>query len=155
MRIGVTIMSIINNLDPIKTYNNLSLNRQKPQNNSAQKESQQKDKISKQNKNKRDIVYENPKKVKSNNLEFHDPIKRPIRVDDSNNIFYINHNGENKTVKVDAGKYNLTELSSEIQRKVNETFGIGKVSVEITGSGSDRVIRAEDKILFDFLDKDK
>ncbi len=46
----------------------------------------------------------------------------------------------------------MTELSSEIQRKVNETFGKGKVTVELTGSGFDRVIRAENKTIFDFLD---
>ena len=57
-------------------------------------------------------------------------------------------------MKVEPGEYNLTELSGEIQQKVNETFGIGKVTVELTGSGSDRVIKAEDKIIFDFLNND-
>lgn len=92
------------------------------------------------------------RKCKFNNEEIFELIKRPIKVDDSNNIFYINHNGENKRVKVDPGVYKLTELSSEIQRKVNETFGKGKVTVELTGSGFDRVIRAENKTIFDFLD---
>ena len=145
-------------LDKIKTiniYNRLNYNRNKLQNQTMKNNKKQMDKSFNIIKYENDMVYKNPKKSKSKNLEFHDPIKRPIRVDDSNNTFYINHNGENKTVKVEAGKYNLTELSSEIQRKANETFGIGKVTVKITGSGSDRVIRAEDKIIFDFLDKDK
>ncbi len=38
------------------------------------------------------------RKCKFNNEEIFELIKRPIKVDDSNNIFYINHNGENKRV---------------------------------------------------------
>jgi hypothetical protein len=56
-------------------------------------------------------------------------------------------------VKVDPGEYNLTELSREIQRKVNETFGIGKVKVDLTGSGSDRLLMAEDKNIFEEVDE--
>jgi hypothetical protein len=76
-----------------------------------------------------------------------------IKINESSNILYINHNGENETVKVDPGEYNLTELSREIQRKVNETFGIGKVKVDLTGSGSDRLLMAEDKNIFEEVDE--
>ena len=48
-------------------------------------------------------------------------------------------------------KYNLTELSKEIQVKVNETFGIGKIKVDLTGSRSDRLVRAKDAKINDFL----
>jgi len=74
-----------------------------------------------------------------------DAIKRPIKINDSNNIFFINHNDRNKAVKIDPGEYNLTEIQSAIQQQVNEEFGIGKVSVKMTASGSDRFIYAEDK----------
>lgn len=74
-----------------------------------------------------------------------DAVKRPIKIDNSNNTFFINHNNENKTVKIKAGEYNLTELSLSIQKKVNEKFGIGKVKLELTASASDRLIYAEDK----------
>ena len=74
-----------------------------------------------------------------------DSIKRPIKINDSNNIFFINHNDRNKAVKIDPGEYNLTEIQSAIQQQVNEEFGIGKVSLKMTASGSDRFIYAEDK----------
>ena len=74
-----------------------------------------------------------------------DSIKRPIKINDSNNIFFINHNDRNRAVKIDPGEYNLTEIQSAIQQQVNEEFGIGKVSVKMTASGSDRFIYAEDK----------
>ena len=72
-------------------------------------------------------------------------IKRPIKINNSNNIFFINHNNRNKAVKIDPGEYNLTEIQAAIQQQVNEEFGIGKVSVKMTASGSDRFIYAEDK----------
>ena len=72
-------------------------------------------------------------------------IKRPIKINNSNNIFFINHNDRNKAVKIDPGEYNLTEIQAAIQQQVNEEFGIGKVSVKMTASGSDRFIYAEDK----------
>jgi len=102
--------------------------------------------------NQEEYIYSNPKEASNKNKKTIDPINRPINIDSSNNIFYINHNGENESIKIEAGKYNLIELSKAIQTKVNENFGIGKVTVELTGSGSDRVIRAEDKIIFDFFD---
>ncbi|MGP3778844.1 hypothetical protein ACTWKD_08395 [Halanaerobium saccharolyticum] len=74
-----------------------------------------------------------------------DAIKRPIKISNSNNIFFINHNNRNKAVKIDPGEYNLTEIQAAIQQQVNEEFGIGKVSVKMTASGSDRFIYAEDK----------
>ena len=57
-----------------------------------------------------------------------DAVKRPIKINNSNNIFFINHNDRNKAVKIDPGEYNLTEIQSAIQQQVNEEFGIGKVS---------------------------
>jgi hypothetical protein len=42
-------------------------------------------------------------------------IKRPIKINDSNNIFFINHNDRNRAVKIDPGEYNLTEIQSAIQ----------------------------------------
>jgi hypothetical protein len=74
-----------------------------------------------------------------------DAVKRPIKINDSNNIFFINHNDRNRAVKIDPGEYNLTEIQSAIQQQVNEEFGIGKVSLKMTASGSDRFIYAEDK----------
>jgi len=74
-----------------------------------------------------------------------DAVKRPIKINNSNNIFFINHNNRNKSVKIDPGEYNLTEIQAAIQHQVNEEFGIGKVSVRMTASGSDRFIYAEDK----------
>ncbi len=74
-----------------------------------------------------------------------DAVKRPIKINDSNNIFFINHNNRNRSVKIDPGEYNLTEIQAAIQHQVNEEFGIGKVSVRMTASGSDRFIYAEDK----------
>jgi hypothetical protein len=78
-------------------------------------------------------------------IAVHDAIKRPIKINDSNNIFFINHNDRNKAVKIDPGEYNLTEIQAAIQQQVNEEFGIGKVSLKMTASGSDRFIYAEDK----------
>ena len=72
-------------------------------------------------------------------------IKRPIKINNSNNIFFINHNNRNRALKIDPGEYNLTEIQAAIQQQVNEEFGIGKVSVKMTASGSDRFIYAEDK----------
>ncbi|RCW58661.1 hypothetical protein [Halanaerobium sp. ST460_2HS_T2] len=74
-----------------------------------------------------------------------DAIKRPIKINNSNNIFFINHNNRNRALKIDPGEYNLTEIQAVIQQQVNEEFGIGKVSVKMTASGSDRFIYAEDK----------
>jgi len=144
-------MSGIDEINPVSTYSREYLNQSNPKYKSVQNEKQN---IVRRNKNlkNKNYIYENPRNAKTKSEAGIDPIKRPIRVDESNNIFYINHNGENETVKVEPGEYNLTELSGEIQQKVNETFGIGKVTVELTGSGSDRVIRAEDKIIFDFFD---
>jgi hypothetical protein len=78
-------------------------------------------------------------------IAVYDAVKRPIKINDSNNIFFINHNNRNKAVKIDPGEYNLTEIQAAIQQQVNEEFGIGKVSVKMTASGSDRFIYAEDK----------
>ena len=128
---------------PINKDNNEKLNKQVKRDNLN---------INNKPKNTKQYIYSDPKKANNNGKETLDPIKRPINIDSSNNIFYINHNGENESIKIEPGKYDLIELSKAIQTKVNETFGIGKVTVELTGSGSDRVIRAEDKTIFDFLD---
>jgi len=82
-----------------------------------------------------------------------DAVKRPIKINNSNNIFFINHNDRNRAVKIDPGEYNLTEIQAAIQHQVNEEFGIGKVSVKMTASGSDRFIYAEDKKEEHFLDE--
>jgi hypothetical protein len=82
-----------------------------------------------------------------------DAVKRPIKINNSNNIFFINHNDRNRAVKIDPGEYNLTEIQTAIQHQVNEEFGIGKVSVKMTASGSDRFIYAEDKKEEHFLDE--
>jgi hypothetical protein len=96
-----------------------------------------------------------PEKVTYNLEDFaaSDVVKRPIKINDSNNIFFINHNNRNQAVKIDPGEYNLTEIQSAIQQQVNEEFGIGKVSVKMTASGSDRFIYAEDKKEEHVLDK--
>lgn len=145
-------MSIINNIDPINSYSRIYFNQQNLQNKPAQNENQIRTKITKKIEDE-NYIYEDPMKTKAKSEAGIDPVKRPIRVDDSNNIFYINHNGENETVKVEPGEYNLTELSSEIQRKVNEEFGINEVKIELTGSGSDRLIRAKDKSIFPDIQK--
>jgi len=80
-------------------------------------------------------------------------IKRPIKINNSNNIFFINHNNCNRALKIDPGEYNLTEIQPAIQHKANEEFGIGKVSLKITASGSDRFIYAEDSSSEKLLDK--
>ena len=82
-----------------------------------------------------------------------DAVKRPIKINNSNNIFFINHNNRNRAVKIDPGEYNLTEIQAAIQQQVNEEFGIGKVSVKMTASGSDRFIYAEDKKEEHVIDK--
>ncbi|TDS27000.1 hypothetical protein [Halanaerobium congolense] len=82
-----------------------------------------------------------------------DSIKRPIKINDSNNIFFINHNDRNRAVKIDPGEYNLTEIQAAIQQQVNEEFGIGKVSVKMTASCSDRFIYAEEGNSENLLDE--
>jgi len=89
-------------------------------------------------------------KIKEN-YKVTDAVKRPIRIDNSNNIFFINYKGENKTVRIKPGSYNLTEISLSIQQKVNEEFGIGKVKLKLTGSISDGLIYAEESKTNKFL----
>ena len=148
---GEKPMPGIEKINSINLYNRVKLNQNNSQDRPAQNENQIRTKITKKIE-KDNYIYEDPKKAKDKNKVGIDPIKRPIRVDDSNNIFYINYNGENRTVKVEPGEYNLTELSSEIQTRVNEEFGINEVRVELTGSGSDRLIRAEDKSIYEEID---
>ena len=52
-------------------------------------------------------------------IAVHDAVKRPIKINDSNNIFFINHNDRNRDVKIDPREYNLTEIQSAIQQQVN------------------------------------
>jgi hypothetical protein len=81
-------------------------------------------------------------------------IKRPIKINNSNNIFFINHNNRNRALKIDPGEYNLTEIQAAIQHKANEEFGIGKVQLKMTASGRDRFIYAEDKKEDHIVDKE-
>lgn len=74
-----------------------------------------------------------------------DTIKRPIKINTSNNIFFINHNNRNHALEIEPGEYNLTEIQAAIQQQANEEFGIGKVSLKMTASGKDNLIYAEDK----------
>ncbi|MFW6378184.1 MAG: hypothetical protein ACOCZY_02155 [Bacillota bacterium] len=74
-----------------------------------------------------------------------DWVKRPITINNSNNIFFINHNNRNRALKIDPGEYNLTEIQAAIQHEANEEFGIGEISLKMTASGKDRLIYAEDK----------
>ena len=147
-------MPEINGINPVNTYSREYSNQSNPKDKSVQNERQIKDKTVKTIDND-NYIYEDPRKEKARGETGIDPVKRPIKIDDSNNIFYINHNGKNETVKVEPGEYNLTELSNEIQRKVNESFGIGKVKVELTGSGSDRLLMAEDKSIFKDIPKEE
>ncbi|HMA60832.1 MAG TPA: hypothetical protein VKN64_11145 [Halanaerobiales bacterium] len=86
---------------------------------------------------------------KSYNIK--DGVKRPIKIDNSNNIFFVNYKGENETIKIKPGQYNLTEISLSIQEKINESFGIGKVNLKMTGSLSDGFIHAEEDKTNKFL----
>ena len=144
----------IEGINPINTYNIEYLTQSSPKDEPVQNEKQNVVKGNKNIKNN-NYIYEDPRKAIVRGEAGIDPVKRPIRVDESNNIFYINHNGENETVKVEPGEYNLTELSGEIQTKVNEEFGINKVKVDLTGSGSDRLLMAEDKRIFENIPKDE
>ena len=140
----------IEGVNPVKTYSREYLIQSNPKDEPVQNEKQN---VVRDNKNikNNDYIYADPRKARAKGEAGIDPVKRPIRVDESNNIFYINHNGENETVKVEPGEYNLTELSGEIQTKVNEEFGINKVKIDLTGSGADRLIRAEDKNIVDLV----
>ena len=111
----------IEKINSINSYNRVNLNQQNLNDKPAQNENLRKDRIANKIDNE-NFIYKDPRRVKSKSDVGIDLVKRPISIDDSNNIFYINHNGENEVVKVDSGEYNLTELSSEIQRKVNESF---------------------------------
>lgn len=108
--------------------------------------------------NKKDKVLiknkgENNKQENSINKNYNikDGVKRPIKIDNSNNIFFINYKGENETIKIKPGQYNLTEISLSIQEKIYESFGIGKVKLKITGSLSDGFIHAEEDKTNKFL----
>jgi plasmid replication initiation protein len=70
---------------------------------------------------------------------------KPIKITSKNNSFLINYQEHKKTVKVDPGEYNLTELQAALKQKVNESFGIGKLSLQLNAAGSDRLIYAETK----------
>jgi hypothetical protein len=74
-----------------------------------------------------------------------DGLSRPIKINSSNSTFFINHNAQNKSVKIEAGEYNLRELQTALKKKVNEKFGINQISLQLTAAGKDRLIYAEDK----------
>ena len=98
------------------------------------------------------INNENEEKKKINkNYNKPDPVKRPIKIDNNNNIFFINYKGENKTIKIKPGNYTLTEISVSIKEKINESFGMGKVKLKMTGSISDGLIHAEENETNKFL----
>ncbi len=69
---------------------------------------------------------------------------RSIKINNSNNTFFINYRGKNKSVKINPGDYTLTELTHAIQKEVNKLFGIGNVKINLTGSGSDRLVQVSD-----------
>lgn len=98
-------------------------------------------------------IYKKPERAFKLKPEYVDPIKRPLQIGKSNNIFYINYNGKNETVKVDPGEYTLTELSLTIQKEVDELFGSGKIKVDLTASGSDRLLQARDSKIHNYIDK--
>lgn len=74
-----------------------------------------------------------------------DGLSRPIKINSSNSTFFINHRAQNKSVKIEAGEYNLRELQAALKKKVNEKFGINQISVKLTAGGKDRLLYAEDK----------
>jgi hypothetical protein len=74
-----------------------------------------------------------------------DGLSRPIKINSSNSTFFINHNAQNKAIKIEAGEYNLRELQTALKKKVNEKFGINQISLQLTAAGKDRFIYAEDK----------
>ena len=80
-----------------------------------------------------------------------DPIKRPIKIDDNNNTFFINYKGKNKSIKIKPGNYTLTEISISIKEKINESFGMGKVKLKMAGTISDGLIHAEENETNKFL----
>ena len=114
------------------------------------KVNKQKSKSNKYN-DKIEINKEKRNDKTNQNYKIKDAVKRPIRIDNSNNIFFINYKGENKTVRIKPGSYNLTEISLSIQQKVNEEFGIGKVKLKMNGSISDGLIYAEESKTNKFL----
>lgn len=120
-------------------------------NNSARKHKNKVNQKKNINNKKRDKVLIKSKKDNNeqnnsikNNYSIKDRVKRPIKIDNSNNIFFVNYKGENETIKIKPGQYNLTEISISIQEKINESFGIGKVNLKMTGSLSDGFIYAEE-----------
>ena len=145
-------MADINNIgtyeNKILTNNNI---RKKYRNNiNSKNNKQQKDKVEIKSRNN----SKNKNNSVSNNYNIKDGVKRPIKIDNSNNIFFVNYKGENKTIKIKPGRYNLTEISISIQERINESFGIGKVNLKITGSLSDGFIHAEeDKTNKFFIEK--
>jgi hypothetical protein len=158
------LMSEIEKINLDLQFSNIYSSRLQSKNrNQTDKEEQasevKKDKFIRNKKTENEFIYNKPlqvdnkTKVENKLSEELNTIQRPINIDESNNIFYINYEGENKAVKIEPGEYSLTELSSEIQTKVNENFGIGKLKLDLTASGSDRLIKAQDKSIFDFLDK--
>jgi len=141
------ILSLNNGISLIKDhFEFMQQNKDKPHKKSEKLES---DKITQKRDFLKGLTYQNPAEL--NKKDRIDPVKRPIKIDQSKNIFYINHQGKNKAVKVEEGEYTLDELSSILQKKVNEEFGMGSIKVDLTGSGYDRLVNAEDKNIFDFL----
>lgn len=120
------------------------------------------------NQNKdRNVNTDKVKNSKRNKNERY--FKPPLVIDSSNNMFYITHNGKSEMILIDEGEYTLTDLRVEILSKVDQTYGAGKISLDLIGSGSDKVVNAkknkdiregikipkEDKILSELVKKEK
>ncbi len=143
-------MSDINNIGTyeIKILTNNNIRKKYKNNiNSKNNKQEQKDKVEI---NSRDNSNNKNNSV-SNNYNIKDGVKRPIKIDNSNNIIFVNFKGENKKIKIKPGRYTLTEISISIQERINESFGIGKVNLKITGSLSDGFIHAEEDKTNKFL----
>lgn len=61
---------------------------------------------------------------------------------DANNELTLTIGGETKTIKLDVNTYNLSgapEIKDELESKINAAFGIGTVTVTVTGSNEIRI----------------
>jgi len=69
----------------------------------------------------------------------------PITIDSSNNKFYLGLNEDTETITITSGEYStLTDFADEIQSRIYEAFGSGKISVQLTGASSDQLLFTTD-----------
>ena len=108
-------------------------------NNKEQENNEIKDKVE-----IKSINDEKKKFLKNERINPSDKTKRPIKINKNNSTFFINYKGENKKIQVEPGNYTLTEISLSIKEKVNESFGINEMKLELTGTISDRLIYAKE-----------